>query len=364
VQLPRASDQRSTESTSRRCVRGDRSGAMRLFLAAAFALSICPGRVTAQTVVAPLPEPDAPVVTADCLTGCNGAGSIPWEVFAQGEYIGPPRPADVPVYWLRVGDDLEIVYRLTREESSQPYELNVGDRVRVESVNDPMLDRDLLVQPDGMITVRILGQVRAARRTVAELRDELEERYLQYYKVPAITVTPIQVNARLDDLWGAITGHSAQTNNQIQRVRVAPDGTIQLPAVGSVPAQNLTLDELKLEIDERYAQIVSGISVTPRLARRATRYVYVVGEVRQPGRYTLEGPTTVMQAIALAGGWNHDGKLCQIVVYRRAENWGLIATSLDLRRAMRGKSLCPADEIWIRDSDIVLVPKSGITLGR
>lgn len=363
MQLPRVIDRTSTLFSVGRCVRRDRCGAPLLLLAVALALSAWPGGAAAQPIAEQLPVPNGPVVASAGLAGCGTACSIPWEVFAQGEYIGPPRPADVPVYWLRVGDDLEIVYRLTREVSSQPYELNVGDRIRVESVNDSMLDRDLLVQPDGMVTLRILGQVRAARRTVAELRDELEQRYLQYYKVPAITVTPIQVNARQDDVWGAITGHSTQTNNQVQRVRVAPDGTIQLPAIGSVPAQNLTLDELKLEIDERYAQIVSGISVTPRLARRATRYVYVVGEVRQPGRYTLEGPTTVTQAIALAGGWNHDSKLCQIVVYRRTENWGLIATRLDLRRAMLGKSLCPADEIWIRDSDIVLVPKLGI-IGR
>ena len=253
---------------------------------------------------------------------------------------------------------LEFVYRLTREESNQPYELNVGDRIRVESMNDPTLDRELVVQPDGMITLRMLGQVRAARRTVEELRGELEERYTKYYKVPAITVTPVQVNTRLEDLRAAIDSHCGQTGGQTQRARVAPDGTIQLLAIGSVPAQGLTLDELKQEVDERYAQIVDGIGVTPRLLQRAARYVYVLGEVRQPGRFTLEAPTTAMQAIALAGGWNNGGKLRQIVVFRRTEDWRLIATKLDLHSALLGKCACPADEIWLRDSDIVLVPKS------
>jgi polysaccharide export outer membrane protein len=39
-----------------------------------------------------------------------------------------------------------------------------------------------------------------------------------------------------------------------------------------------------------------------------------------------------------------------------------MATQLDLRGAMIGKKPCPADEIWVRDSDIVLVPKSHIQL--
>lgn len=285
-------------------------------------------------------------------------GSIPWELLAHGEYIGPPRVADVPGYWLRVGDQLECVYRVTREETNQPYELNVGDRIRVESVNDPALDRELVVQPDGMVTLRMLGQVRAARRTVEELRGELEERYRQYLKVPAITVTPVTVNTRLEDLRAALDGQCAPGGRQTQRACVGPDGTIQLPAIGSTPAQGLSLDELKQEIDERYAQIVPGIDVTPRLLERAPRYLFVLGEVRRPGRFTLEAPTTVMQALALAGGWHHGSQLRQVVVFRRTENWQLIATTLDLRDALLGKSVCPAQDIWLRDSDIVLVPKS------
>ena len=301
----------------------------------------------------------------DC-QGCNCCGEqrwdasrpIPWEMFAQGEYVGICRNADVPEYRLRVGDELEFVYRLTGVESNEPYKLNVGDRIHVESMTDASLDRELLVQPDGMITLRVLGQIRAARRTVAELRDELEERYTKYYKVPAISVTPVQVNSRLEELRAAVDGRHGPAGGQSQQTRVTPEGTIQLPAVGSVPAQGLTLDELKLEIDERYAQIVEGIGVTPRLQRRAARYVYVVGEVRQPGRYTLEAPTTVMQSIALAGGWNNGGNLRQIVVFRRTEDWRLIATKLDLRGPLLGKRPCPADEIWLRDSDLVVVPKS------
>lgn len=306
-----------------------------------------------------------------CLVGVDGNGCnldgepgwdsrrpIRWQDYGHGEYLGPFRDVDVPEYRLRVGDDLAFIYRLTRVESQQPYELNVGDRIRVESMIDSTLDRDLVIQPDGMITLRMLGQVRAARRTVTELQQELEQRYTKYYKVPAITVTPLQVNTRLEDLRAAVDSRYGFTGGQGQQSRVTPEGTIQLPAIGSVPAQGLTLDELKQEIDERYSQIVEGIGVTPRLLERAARYVYVVGEVPNPGRFVLEAPTTAMQAIALAGGWNNGGNLRQIVVFRRTENWQLMATKLDLRGALLGERPCPADEVWLRDSDIVVVPKS------
>ena len=58
-------------------------------------------------------------------------------------------------------DELEFVYRLTREETTHPYEINVGDEIRIESFADPNLDRTLIVQPDGTVgTLRLLGQIR------------------------------------------------------------------------------------------------------------------------------------------------------------------------------------------------------------
>jgi polysaccharide biosynthesis/export protein len=124
--------------------------------------------------------------------------------------------------------------------------------------------------------------------------------------------------------------------------------------------QGLSLDELKRELDERLADRVEGVEFTPVLITRAGRYVYVLGEVVKPGRYLITGPTTAMQAISLAGGWNYGGNLWNVVVYRRGDDWRLLATRLDLRGALYGHRPAPADEIWLNDSDIVVVPKSGI----
>jgi polysaccharide export outer membrane protein len=291
----------------------------------------------------------------------NAGQPLPWEVFAHGEYVGPHRLQHVPEYHLRVDDRLEFIYRLTREESPEAYQLNVGDEIRIESMADPAIERTLAILPDGMIALQLLGQVRAARRTVAQLQQDLEEKYKKYYKVPAITVTPVKVDTKLEDLRAAIDSRFG-FGGQSRQTRVTPEGAVQLTGIGSVPAQGLTLAELKREIDERYAELVAGIEVTPVLLERAPRYVYVIGEVQNSGRYDLTGPTTVMQAIAMAGGWRNGGNLREVVVFRRAEDWRLIATKLDIRGALLGKRPCPADELWVRDSDIVLVPKSALML--
>jgi polysaccharide biosynthesis/export protein len=289
----------------------------------------------------------------------GAAQPMNWQPYAQGEYVGHGRLTHVPEYRLRVDDLLELVYRVTREETTGPYELNIGDQIRVESFTDPTLNRDLIIQPDGTITLKMIGQALAIRHTVSQLQRKIEELYQPYYKVPSITVTPLQVNTKLEDLRATVDKRFG-FGGQSREARVTPEGSIALPAVGSVPAQGLTLSELKHELDERYAMEVEGLEVTPVLLTRAPRYVYVVGEVRTPGRYTLEGPTTLMQAISLAGGWNVGANLRQVVVFRRGDDWRLIATMLDIRGALYAKVPAPADEVWLNDSDVVVVPKAPI----
>lgn len=292
--------------------------------------------------------------------GWEAMRAIAWQAYAQGEYVGHERMAHVPEYRLRVDDQLDMIYRVTREETSRPYRLNVGDEISVESFTDPELYRQsLIIQPDGTITLRLLGQVHATRRTVPQLRDALEEAYKKYYREPAITVTPLKVNTKLEDL-RATVDRRAGVGGQSQLVRITPEGTISLPAIGSVNAQGLTLREFQAELNERYRLEVEGIEVVPVLVERAPRYVYVLGEVKTPGRFEMTGPTTALQALAMAGSWNVGAHLKQIVVFRRGDDWRLMATMIDLEAALHGKQPCPAGEIWLSDSDVLIVPKSPI----
>ena len=199
----------------------------------------------------------------------------------------------------------------------------------------------------------------ALKQGLAAVR--LEQRFQKYYKVPSIVVTPIRVNTKLDDLRAAIGGRSG-FGPQVRPGKVMPDGGVALPAVGTVPAQGLTVAEFKQELDARYQEVIEGVEVTPLLMQRAARYVYVLGEVRTPGRYPLEAPTTVMQAIALAGSWNFGANVNQVVIFRRADDWRLIATVVSLRPALLGREPCPAGEIWVSDSDLIILPKNKFQL--
>lgn len=291
--------------------------------------------------------------------GWTHCSQFPYDPYGQGRYVEPGRTRHVYEYRLRADDELDFVYRLTRDQQTEPYELNIGDEIRVESIADPALNRDLIVQPDGTITLLLLGQVMATRQTITQLRDRIDELYLEFYNEPTITVTPLKVNTKLDDLRATVDARQG-FGGQSRRARVTPEGTIQLPAIGSIQVNGMTLSEVQREVNARYAAVVKGIGLTAVLTQRAPRSIYVLGEVRQPGRFTLEGPTTLMQALALAGSWNVGANLNQVVVFRRDYDWQLTATMLDIRGALFARDRCPDGEIWLADSDVVVVPQSRI----
>ena len=285
-----------------------------------------------------------------------------WEQFSYGEYIGPFRTPHVPEYRIRIGDSLEFVYLLTRRRTSEPYRLYVGDTISVSSTTDSTLNQpSVVILSDGTVSLPLIGTIRTAGKTIDNLQRELSDRYTEFLKNPEIVVQVVEGDTPLNDLRDAVDARQG-TGGQSRFATVSPDGTIQLPLVGSVPAIGLTLEEIGREVNARYRLYLGGVVVTPILAERAPRFISVVGEVGQSGQFELTGPTTALQAIALAQGFTPNGNLRQIIVFRRDANWRLIATKLDLNAALNGNRPHPSDEIWLRDSDIVLVPNKPIQL--
>jgi len=307
----------------------------------------------------------------DCACSCGGEARwcnikpMPFSAYGPGGYAGPARLAHLSEYRLRPGDVMRVIYLITRRQKEGAYRLTPGDEVMIESLADPdiargTLENGLTIQPDGTITVRLLGEVHAAGLTVAQLREVLDEQYSKYYEEPAIDVTPIKTNTLADDIRNAVGGQSG-LNPQAIEVRVMPDGKIRLPGIGEICVQGMTLNQLKREVNLHYDEIVVGLVTEPTLTQQAPHYVHVIGQVGNPSRVELQGPTTVLGAIASAGGHLPEGNMRQVVVLRRAEDWRLISTMLDLQGAVYGRRPTPTDEIWVRDGDVIIVPDKPIT---
>ncbi|MEZ6091187.1 MAG: polysaccharide biosynthesis/export family protein [Pirellulaceae bacterium] len=224
----------------------------------------------------------------DCANGaCNpklvwkNMYPIDFGPYGQGEYAGPSRLSHMREYRIRVGDTLSFAYVLSRDMMRDSYRIGIGDQLLIESLADQEVltrgtfERGLEVQPDGTISVRILGSIHAAGLTIDQLRDQLEEKYKKYYNEPGIDVTPIKTNVLLEDIRNAIGGASGLNEQSVDRI-VTPDGQISLPKIGAVCVQGLTLAEIKQEVNLRYRSIVIGLEVEPTLQQQAVHFVSVL----------------------------------------------------------------------------------------
>jgi len=101
---------------------------------------------------------------------------------------------------------------------------------------------------------------------------------------------------------------------------------VEFPYVGPVEVKGLTVREAIETIEDLLARdVIVDPHVTLGIEEYRSRWVTVTGQVRQPGRIYLDGPTTVSEAIALADGLNQDAGTPIRVVH----------TSLDGRKQVK-----------------------------
>lgn len=103
-------------------------------------------------------------------------------------------------------------------------------------------------------------------------------------------------------------------------VMVRPDGMISLPLVGDLMAAGLTPAQLKDAITESLKEYQETV-VTSVIVQEVNSYrIFVMGEVMSPGTYTMTRKMSVIQAIALAGGFNPFASRKIVLVREAGEN--------------------------------------------
>jgi polysaccharide export outer membrane protein len=139
--------------------------------------------------------------------------------------------------------------------------------------------------------------------------------------------------------------------------RVNEAGMIKMPEIGEVKVGGLTPKEAEELIANRLRQtVLQNPQVSIFVLEYASQKVTVTGRVKQPGIFPLNGETTLMQAIALAGGIDDVGKKEEIVVFRKQQSGGINAYVVNLAAIEKGKLTDPR----MVAEDRVVVPQSGM----
>ncbi len=136
---------------------------------------------------------------------------------------------------------------------------------------------------------------------------------------------------------------------------VAQDGRINVSLLGSVRAAGLTLQQLDDSLTTRYSSYFRNFDLAVVLVESAARNVYVLGQVRNPGRFAFGPGDRVVHSLVLAGGLMETARENSIILMRRDPEGIDHAYRLDFARLHQ--ALAPKD-IYLQPGDLVFVPKS------
>jgi polysaccharide export outer membrane protein len=137
-------------------------------------------------------------------------------------------------------------------------------------------------------------------------------------------------------------------------VPVRPDGKITLPLVGDIGASGNTPKQLQATIELNLSKYISKPAVTVIVQEAKSHKFNIVGEVQKPGTYLLTSPMTVLDAIALAGGFRDWAKVKSIYVLRAGTNGARTKLAFNYKKVIKGDD--SAQNIQLQMGDTVVVP--------
>jgi polysaccharide export outer membrane protein len=137
-------------------------------------------------------------------------------------------------------------------------------------------------------------------------------------------------------------------------VPVRSDGKISLPLVGELQASGQTPRQLEEEIAKRLQNYISEPEVTVIVTDSKSQKVNILGMVMRPGAYLLTSSTTVLDAIAMAGGFKDFAKQKSVYVLRQGPEGTQQRISFNYKEVIKGKN--PEQNIRLRAGDTIVVP--------
>lgn len=137
-------------------------------------------------------------------------------------------------------------------------------------------------------------------------------------------------------------------------VPVRPDGMISLPLVGEVKAAGNTPVQLQDILAESMKKYVSDPQVTVVVEKVSSLSFNIVGEVNKPGYFPLTRRMTVLDAIALAGGFRDFAKTKKVYVLRTAANGSQERLPFNYKEVIKGQN--PQQNIELQPRDTIVVP--------
>ncbi|HWZ43317.1 MAG TPA: polysaccharide biosynthesis/export family protein [Candidatus Saccharimonadales bacterium] len=138
-----------------------------------------------------------------------------------------------------------------------------------------------------------------------------------------------------------------------RNVLVRPDGNISLPLIGDVRAGGRTPVQLQDDIKQQLRNYLASPEVVVIVQEAKSRKFNILGQVERPGSYPMSRSMTVLDAIAVAGGFRDFAKEGKIYILRVKANGSFLRLPFNYKEVIRGQRLSQNVELEPRDTVIV-----------
>ena len=195
-----------------------------------------------------------------------------------------------------------------------------------------------------------LGLVNAAAAQQAAAKS------LTTKSAPAPVVSPSSVPLASEYIIGPddLLQVSVWKNETMSRtLPVRPDGKISMPLLDDIQAAGLTPLQLRDKIAAALAEFMPNPEVAVGVVEVRSYRVSVLGEVQKPGVLQLKAPTTVLEALALAGGFRDFASPSKIIIFRKDAQGQTQRLRFNYNRAVGSAG---EDNVSLRSGDVIVVP--------
>ena len=137
-------------------------------------------------------------------------------------------------------------------------------------------------------------------------------------------------------------------------IPVRSDGKISLPLVGEVQATGQTPLKLEQEIAAKLKRYIAEPEVTVIVQQINSQKFNILGQVTRPGSYAIANAATVLDAIAVAGGFRDFAKQKSIYILRQSADGSQTRLRFNYKEVVKGQN--PAQNIKLLPRDTIVVP--------
>ena len=189
------------------------------------------------------------------------------------------------------------------------------------------------------------------------MKEKIAKLFRDEFRDPLVTISLVEYHHPVDQLKESIKSFA---NGSVKLVTVRPDGYITFPLLEDIRTSGLKVSELQTVVLEKYGKKYDSLNVSLSLQAPKSNLVYVMGEVRKPDYYLMEGPTSVTQVLARAGGILDTAEKKTVMVVTRNNKNQCMARLVDVDKILTEGNM--ANDLLLKQYDVVYVPKSKIAL--